>query len=208
MNGGEDVGQTGPVAKRRRGFPAPVTILTVVLVLVWLAAFFIPSGEYQRDAGSSPIAGSFHYVEPPLDLGGRVRELLLAPVNGMYGIKDTATGMVGPFNTGKLFGSVEIFLFILSIGAFMTVVFATGALDLGIHHLSHLFRRRAALLVAILSLLFGGLGSIKGWSDETLGLYGIMVPLMIALGYDRLVTVAVVTVAPFVGAAASTISTC
>jgi uncharacterized ion transporter superfamily protein YfcC len=39
-----------------------------------------------------------------------------------------------------------------------------------------------------------------------LGLYGVMVPLMIALGYDRLVTVAVVTVAPYVGAAASTIN--
>ena len=33
------------------------------------------------------------------------------------------------------------------------------------------------------------LGSVKGWSDESLGLYAIMVPLTIALGYDRLVTV-------------------
>jgi uncharacterized ion transporter superfamily protein YfcC len=55
-------------------------------------------------------------------------------------------------------------------------------------------------------VLFGILGSIKGWSDETLGLYAMMIPLMIALGYDRMVTVAVVTVAPFVGALASTIN--
>ena len=34
----------------------------------------------------------------------------------------------------------------------------------------------------------------------------MMIPLMIALGYDRMVTVAVVTVAPFVGALASTIN--
>ncbi len=105
-----------------------------------------------------------------------------------------------------MFGSVGVFLFILSIGGFMGVVFATGALDLGIHHLSHRFRERGALLIAVLMLLFGALGSIKGWSDETLGLYAMMVPLMIALGYDRIVTVAVVTVAPFVGALASTIN--
>ena len=55
-------------------------------------------------------------------------------------------------------------------------------------------------------MLFCALGSIKGWSDESLGLYAIMVPLMIALGYDRMVTVSVITVAPFVGAAAATIN--
>ena len=91
-----------------------------------------------------------------------------------------------------MFGSVGVFLFILSIGGFMTVVFATGALDLGIHHLSYRFRERGGLLIAVLMVLFGALGSIKGWSDETLGLYGMMIPLMIALGYDRMVTVAVV----------------
>jgi uncharacterized ion transporter superfamily protein YfcC len=195
----------GP-GKRKRSFPAPATILISVLVLVWIAAFFVPSGEYGRDAGGSPIPGSFRYVPSSLDLGGRIRDLLLAPVNGMYGIQDHATGMVGPFNAGTMFGSVQIFLFILSIGGFMTVVFATGALDLGIHHLTYRFRDRAPLLIAILTLLFGALGSIKGWSDETLGIYAVMIPLMIALGYDRLVTVAVVTVAPFVGAAASTIN--
>ena len=55
---------------------------------------------------------------------------MLAPVNGMYGIQDPETAMVGPFNKGTMFGSVEVFLFILSIGGFMTVVFATGALEL------------------------------------------------------------------------------
>jgi uncharacterized ion transporter superfamily protein YfcC len=192
--------------KRKRAFPTPVTILFVVLILVWIAALFIPSGQYKLDASGSPIAGSFSYVTPPLDFRGRVQDLLLAPVNGMCGIRDPETGMVGPLNRGIMFGSVEVFLFILSIGGFMTVVFATGALDRGIHHLSYRFRERGPLLISILAFLFGILGSIKGWSDETLGLYAMMVPLMIALGYDRLVTVAVVTVAPFVGALASTIN--
>jgi C4-dicarboxylate anaerobic carrier len=85
-------------------------------------------------------------------------------------------------------------------------MFSTGALDLGIHHLSSRFRERGPLLIAVRIVLFGLLGSIKGWSDETLGLYAMMVPLMMALGYDRMVTVAVVTVASLVGALASTIN--
>jgi uncharacterized ion transporter superfamily protein YfcC len=88
----------------------------------------------------------------------------------------------------------------------MTVVFATGALDRGIHHLAYRFRARGPLLIVVLSLLFGVLGSVMAWSDETLGLYALMVPLMIALGYDRMVTVAVVSVAPFVGTIGSTIN--
>src|SRR5262245_14587940 len=207
--GSPDRGNASPTAgdeQRKRGFPAPVTIVTFVLILVWIATFFIPSGQYKLDGSGSPIAGSFRYVTPPRDLGGRAQDLLLAPVNGMFGIQDPETGMVGPFNRGTMFGSVEVFLFILSIGGFMTVVFATGALDRGVHHLSYRFRERGPVLIAMLTVLFGALGSIKGWSDETLGFYAMMVPLMIALGYDRLVTVAVVTVAPFVGALASTIN--
>ena len=193
-------------ATGRSTFPTPISILLLVLVAVWVAAFFIPSGQYQLDQGGSPVAGSFQRTEPPLDFNGRVRDLLLAPVNGLYGIQDPASGQIGPFNRGAMFGSAQVFLFILAIGGFMTVVFATGALDRGIHHLAYGFRRRGPLLIAILSLLFGVLGSVMAWSDETLGLYALMIPLMIALGYDRIVTVAVVSIAPFVGTIGSTIN--
>jgi len=192
--------------KRKSGFPAPITILTLVLVLVWLAAFFIPSGRYLLDASGSPIPGSFMTIPPPLDFAGRIRDLLLAPVNGLYGIQDPATGQVEPFNHGAIFGLAPVFLFILAIGGFMTVVFATGALDLGLHHLAYRFRTRGPLLIVVFCALFGALGSVKAWSDETLGLYPLMIPLMIALGYDRIVAVAVVTVAPTVGTIGSTIN--
>ena len=192
--------------KKKGGFPSPLTILTIVLVLVWIATFFIPSGQYDVDASGSPIAGTYKQIEAPHDFGGQVRELLLAPVNGLYGIQDPETGQVGPFNRGAMFGSVQVFLFILAIGGFMTVVFATGSLDLGIHHLAYRFRARGPLLIVILSLLFGLLGSVMSWSDETLGMYALIVPLMVALRYDRMVAVAVVSVAPFVGRLGSTIN--
>ncbi len=202
----DETTEVGPAPDRGIRFPTPLTILLLVVLLVWLATFLIPSGQYELDASGSPIAGSFHTITSPLDLEGRIRDLLLAPVNGLYGIQDPVTGLVGPFNSGTMFGSVQVFLFILAIGGFMTVVFATGALDLGIHHLAYAFRSRGPLLIVVLSLLFGVLGSVMAWSDETLGLYALMVPLMIALGYDRMVAVAVVSIAPFAGQIGSTIN--
>lgn len=195
-----------PPSSTAGSFWSPLTILVFVLFSVWLAAFFVPSGLYQRDASGAPIPGAYRTVESPLDFGDRLGELALAPVNGLYGVLDPETGMVGPFNSGTLFGSATVFLFILAIGGFMTVVFSTGALDLGIHHLAYRFRNSGPLLIVLLSVLFGLLGSVMFWSDETLGLYALMIPLMIALGYDRMVAVAVVTVTPFAGRLGSTIN--
>lgn len=193
-------------SRRRGGFPAPLTILTIVLALVWLASFFIPSGAYLLDETGSPIPGTFRIIEPALSFSERLGQLVLAPVNGLYGALDPETGLIAPFNSGPLFGSAPVFMYTLSIGGFMTVVFATGALDRGIHHLSYRFRAQGPLLIIFLCLLFGMLGTLMSWSDESLALYALITPLMIALRYDRIVAVAVVTVSPFVGRLGSTIN--
>jgi len=190
----------------KKAFPSPLTILTLILVLVWVAAFFIPSGQYRLDDAGSPIAGSYERVDSPLNFGERVQDLLYAPINGLYGIQDPETGLVSPFGTGRLFGLAQVFLFILAIGGFMTVVFRTGALDIGIAHLAKRFSARGPVLIVAMCILFGLLGSVMSWSDETLGLYALMIPLFLALGYDRMTTVAVVTVAPFVGIIGSTVN--
>ncbi len=195
-----------PAAKRGFTLPSPVGILLIVMIGVWLLALAIPSGSYQFDDQGAPIAGSYTTIDSPLDFGERVRDLLLAPVNGLYGILDPSTGQVGPFNSGAMFGSVQVFLFILAIGGFMTVVFKTGSLDLGISKLAHRFANQGSVLIIVLSALFGFLGSVMSWSDETLGFYALLVPLLLALGYDRMTAVAVITVAPFVGSIGATIT--
>jgi uncharacterized ion transporter superfamily protein YfcC len=121
-----------------------------------------------------------------------------APFNGVYGILGD-TGQVGPYNSGIRFGSAQVFFFILAIGAFMTVVKKTGSLDLAISHLAVRFQAKGFVLIIALCLVFGFLGSMKSWADETIGFYALMIPLLLGLRYDRLVVVAVVTVAPFAG---------
>ena len=202
----DPVAPRAPEPAERRRFPSALTILVCVIVGVWLLALVIPSGQYRLSESGAPIPGSFEEVESPLSFGERVWDLVLSPINGLYGMQDPETGQVGPFNAGLLFGSAQVFMFILAIGAFMTVVFKTGALDTGIAHLAHRFKTRGPLLIVVLSVLFGILGSVISWSDETLGFYALMIPLFLALGYDRMVVVSVVTVAPFAGAIGATVN--
>ena len=194
-----------PAEEKKSAFPSALSILVGVIVAVWLAAFFIPSGEYEFDVDGRPVPGSYHEVPSPLDTAERIQDLLLSPINGLYGIQNAA-GHVGPFNSGVLFGSAQVFLFILAIGGFMTVGFATGAMDRGSSLLAFRLRARGDVLIIVLSILFALLGSVMTWSDEQLGFYALVVPLMLALRYDRLVAVAVLGVAPSMGVIGSTVT--
>ena len=67
-----------------------------------------------------------------------------------------------------------MFVFVLAIGAFIAVVFATGALDRGIGRLAHRLRGRGAVLVAGVMTVFWLLGTVEGFAKETLGFYGLV----------------------------------
>jgi len=192
--------------KRKFQFPSAFTVLAIVALGVWLLAFIIPSGQYRQTKDGAPIPGTYHHVPAPMNFGGRVSDLFLSPVNGLYGIQDTATNAVGPDKTGTLFGAAQVFMFVLAIGAFITVMFATGALDRGIARLAYRLRGRGWLLIIAIMSLFSLLGSVEGMAEETLGFYGLIVPLMLALGYDRMVAVGVIIVGAGVGVMGSTVN--
>ena len=46
-------------------------------------------------------------------------------------------------------------------------------------------------------------GTTEGMAEETLGFYGLVVPLMLALGYDRMVAAAVIIVGAGIGTLAA-----
>ncbi|MFE4858663.1 YfcC family protein [Streptomyces sp. NPDC056670] len=187
-------------------FPSALTILAIVTVAVWILAFVIPSGAYDRNADGAPVEGTYHRVDSGRSFVDRLNDLFLSPVNGLYGVQDAKTGQVGPTLAGELYGSAGVFLFVLAIGAFITVVFATGALDRGIGLLAHRLRERGALLIAGVMTVFSVLGTVEGFAEETLGFYGLIVPLMLALGYDRLVATGTIIVGAGIGVLCSTVN--
>ncbi len=99
-------------------------------------------------------------------------EVLTAPIKGIY---DT----------------IDIILFILVTGGFISVFYATGAMEAGLRNLSSRMKGREAWLIVILGFLFSFGGASFGMAEEALAFYPIMVPLFLAAGYDLLVPVAV-----------------
>ncbi|NBE50970.1 YfcC family protein [Streptomyces boluensis] len=195
-----------PEGRRKFTFPSALTVLAIVTLAVWLLAFLIPPGQYERDADGAPVQGTYQRVESTQSFVDRLNDLFLSPVNGLYGVQDEKTGTVGPDATGSLYGSAGVFLFVLAIGAFITVVFATGALDRGIARLAHRLRDRGALLIAGVMVTFSVLGTVEGFAEETLGFYGLLVPMMLALGYDRMVAVGAAILGAGVGVLCSTVN--
>jgi uncharacterized ion transporter superfamily protein YfcC len=209
--GGEAVEPDAPgseVTSSRRSFafPSAVTTLVLVTVVVWVAALFIPAGRYQLDADGSPVPGTYEQVPSPLSFGQKVEQLVLAPVNGTYGLQDPATEVVSTDAVGRMFGQIGVIVFIMAIGAFISVSFATRSLEVAIGALASRLRSRGWLLIAAVMVLFSLLGSTMGFSVETLGFYALFVPLMAALGYDRLTTAAMLVVGALTGVTASTVN--
>lgn len=196
----------GPRKKRRLAFPSAITTLAIVTVAVWVAAIFIPSGQYQVDEHGAPVPGSYEQVSSPLTGWARVQQLILSPVNGLYGVQDTATGYVDTENAGGLFGSIGVVMFIMALGAFISVSFATRSLEVAVQRLADRLRSRGWLLIAAIMVLFSLLGSTMGFSVETFGFYPLLIPLFLALGYDRMVTAATIIVGALVGTMASTVN--
>jgi uncharacterized ion transporter superfamily protein YfcC len=113
---------------------------------------------------------------------------------------------IGAYESGDMIGAVQVFFFVIAIGAFITVTMNTGALDAGIARLVHRFRSRSATLIIILMLVFSLGGTTYGMAEETLGFYALIVPIMVALGYDRLVGATVIMLGAGVGTLASTVN--
>ncbi|MEG9549259.1 YfcC family protein [Streptomyces baarnensis] len=196
-----------PPAKKKFTFPSALTILAVVTLAVWALTFLIPPGAYDRNEDGAPVQGTYHRVDSDQSFVDRLYDLFLSPVNGLYGVQDAKkTGEVGPDLAGELYGSAGVFLFVLAIGAFITVVFATGALDRGIGRLAHRLRDRGALLIVGVMLVFALLGTVEGFAEETLGFYGLIIPLMLALGYDRMVATGTIILGAGIGVLCSTVN--
>src|SRR6478672_5428353 len=106
---------TGATAAPKRGFklPSAYTILFALIVLMAIATWLVPAGTYDLDKEGSPIPGTYHSVKShPAHI---VVDSLTAPINGLYGIED-AKGNINYYNSGTLFGAIDIALFILVIG--------------------------------------------------------------------------------------------
>jgi uncharacterized ion transporter superfamily protein YfcC len=208
----------GP-AEKKKGFQFPSTfaILFGLTILVAILTWIIPAGVYNLNAEGNPEPGTYHQVaRNPQGVG----DILLAPINGMYGLLSNPgpllpqdnpneavnAGNVSVNNEGALYGSIGVALFVLVIGAFITMTMKSGAIAAGIGSVTKALQGREVFLIPVLMLLFALGGTTFGMGEETLGFYPIIIVLFLGLGYDTMTAVATIALGAGLGVTASTIN--
>src|SRR3954469_11498509 len=193
-----------PAKRRRRlSLPSAYTILFLLIVVVAGLTWIIPAGRYNFNDDGTPIPGTYHAVEAnPARI---VIDSIEAPINGMYGIV-AADGSISFYNTGDLFGAIDVALFILVIGGFLGVTMKTGAIQTGIARVVERLKGRERLLIPILMVVFAAGGTTYGMAEESLAFYVLVITVMIAAGYDALVGASLLLLGCGIGTLASTIN--
>ena len=190
--------------KPRFALPSAYTILFALIVITALATWIIPAGQYALDPDGSPIPGTYEEVEStPSRI---IVDSLEAPINGLYGIEDPATGNVDVFNSGELFGAIDVALFILVIGGFIGITMKTGAIQAGIALLVARLRGHERWMIPILMTVFAIGGTTFGMAEESLAFYVLIITVMIAAGYDALTGALVILLGCGIGVLGSTVN--
>ena len=177
-------------------FPTAYTILFFLIIFMAALTWIIPAGQYEMVQNAElgrevPVAGTFHYIESNRQ---GIIDVLKAPINGFY---DSSTNQAN---------AVDVAIFVLIIGAFIAVTTKSGALDAGINRSIASLKGREKWIIPILMGLFAIGGTTYGMAEETLAFYAVLIPVMIAAGYDALTGVAIVMVGAGIGVLGSTIN--
>ncbi|MGP1570161.1 MAG: putative basic amino acid antiporter YfcC [Eubacteriales bacterium] len=202
--------------EKKKGFKVPDTyvIIFFVVLLAAVLTYVIPQGYYETQDVTYNVngtektrtvikPGSFEYV---VDDAGK-------PVTSgtpIFGTEDFG-GRAGIVNymfegltSGDKWGSaVGVVAFILVIGGAFGIILRTGAVETGIMDMIRKTNGKERILIPILFILFSLGGAVFGMGEEALPFAMILIPLVIAMGYDAVVGILITYVATQIGFASS-----
>ena len=177
---------TTPLTKKKFAFPSSKLLLFILIVVVTVATYIVPAGEYQytvNEAGTTVVdASSYGYVQQ-------------RPV--------TLFRMFVAIAQGFIDGGQVIFLILFGYFWIYSIM-RTGALNALISKLISGKEKSAKIFIPICILLWALAGSTYGELDTVWGLVPIFIAVAIAFGYDAIVGVCMCYGAVTVGFAAAT----
>ena len=171
-----------------RSFLTAIIVIFVLMVVCYILTLIVPGGAYIRhldENGNRIISDSgFYAVEGGLPFW----KWLLSPVLCL-----SASG------GGTL---IAVIAFLLVIGGVFNSLDKCGLMQYMLHKTAHKFGAVRYRLMAVLVLLFMGMGSMIGSFEECVPMVPIVVALAVSLGWDPLVGVGMSLLAAGCGFAA------
>ncbi|NKZ21280.1 YfcC family protein [Streptococcus ovuberis] len=170
--------------------PTSYTILMIIIAIMAVMTWIIPAGQYQTNEAGQLLTGTYNVVNQNPQ---GIFDVMMAPVRAMLG-------------TETVDKAIDIAFFIIMVGAFLGVMTETGALDVGIASIVKKYEGREKWLIYILMPLFAIGGSTYGMGEETMAFYPLLVPVMMAVGFDNITGLAIILLGSQIGCLASTIN--
>ena len=158
---------------RKLKVPNTYVIIAVIIALCAVLTWFLPGGQYVKAED-----GTLSYEA--VDAVPQTWQVLSAVYHGF--VKQAG-----------------IIVFILVVGGAFWLLNATGAVEAGIQRFIVRIGKRDILVLVALTVLFSLAGAVFGMSEETIPFVGIVVPLVVSMGYDAFMGMLVVYVASNVG---------
>lgn len=159
--------------KQKMQMPHTLVIITVIIALVTIATYIIPGGAYDtvvNESGKTVVVnGTFKYIESQPQ---NIFKVLQAPIQGIV-------------------EGAEIIAFLFIVGGAFSVISKTQAIDFGILKIVEKFKGKEILVLPILMFMFSLGGATFGMSEESVAFIAILLPLVLALGYDSIVAMCV-----------------
>ena len=192
---------------KRKILRSPSAFAGLFLVIVIMAAltWVIPSGSYKTkedpDDPSKAVRISGTYKESPKftvtkegkkevikdDVRQGAWDVAMAPVKGMA-------------------EKLDVIVFVMILGGFLSVVMKTGALDAMLGSMLLKMKGKEKWLIPILMIFFAIGGTTYGMQEETVAFYALIIPVMIAAGYNAMTAVLVIVLGSGAGLIGSTIN--
>ncbi|NLC21562.1 MAG: YfcC family protein, partial [Halomonadaceae bacterium] len=191
-----DIPEQNPDEVLASRFPTAYTVLFLLIAVIAALTWIIPAGQYERSMNEEidrevAVPGTYQQVEA--NPQGFV-DVMLAPTAGFYDPDSYVAN------------AIDVALFVLFLGGFLGVVNATGAIDTGIKSVMQRLKGREIWMIPILMVLFAIGGTTYGMAEETLAFYIILIPIIIAAGYDAVTGVAIILIGSGIGVLGSTIN--
>ncbi len=169
--------------------PHSYSIIFGLIIIMGILTWVLPSGQYQRKFDdhtnqSLIIPNTYHVVD-----------------SKPQGLQDILMSLLHGFVS-----AAEIIGFILIVGGAYGVIIRTGAIDRALHSAIKKLGSKIKILIVMLLFLFALAGSTIGTLEETIPFYLIMVTIMISLGYDAIIGIAVIFLGATTGNMASTLN--
>lgn len=194
--------RSGAVQPGALAMPDALVILFFVMLLAAVASHFIPAGSFALSP-SDPTSTSQARLDPTsfsYSADAHSAVVLFAEPGQLGFLNYAFEGMVSGDRHGAAIG---VMVFILLTGGAFGIIMQSGAIHNGILALVRHTKQLQSLFIPLLFLLFSAGGAIFGMGEEAIAFCIVLLPLLLALGYDAITTVLVTYIATQIGFATS-----